>query len=114
MMIGWDIGGAHLKAVQIDAQGKVQAAKQVYCPLWRSLHELEQAFEAILNAIKAEQHCITMTAELADIFENRQAGVTQIAHIARQKLGENIKFYAGEQVLFLLRMSTRILLLSPR
>ncbi|HOY69229.1 MAG TPA: hydantoinase/oxoprolinase family protein [Methylotenera sp.] len=97
MMIGWDIGGAHLKAVQIDVHGEVQAAMQVYCPLWRGLHELAQAFDTILSAIKAEQHRITMTGELADIFENRHAGVTQIAQIARQKLGGNIQFFAGEK-----------------
>ena len=96
-MMGWDIGGAHLKAVQINQQGMVTAARQVYCPLWRGLHELEQAFDAILSQMKAAQHCITMTAELADIFENRHAGVMQIANMARQKLGENIQFYAGKQ-----------------
>lgn len=130
MMIGWDIGGAHLKAVQIDAAGKVHAAMQVYCPLWCGLFELERAFDTILSTFslpppsggrdgvgvelkeslnihphpslppvmgKEFQHCITMTGELADIFENRHAGVAQIAQLARQKLGENIQFYAGEQ-----------------
>lgn len=96
-IIGWDIGGAHLKAVQLDAAGKVQAAMQIYCPLWRGLHELERAFGEILATMQAEQHSITMTGELADIFENRHEGVLQISNIARQKLGENIQFYAGER-----------------
>lgn len=97
MMIGWDIGGAHLKAVQIDTAGIVQAASQVYCPLWRGLHELERAFDAILSTMQAKQHSITMTGELADFFESRHTGVVQIAQMARQKLGENIQFYAGKK-----------------
>ncbi len=97
MIIGWDIGGAHLKAVQINAAGEVQAAQQVYCPLWRGLHELAQAFDTMLSNVQADAHFITMTGELADIFENRFDGVLQIANMAQQKLGNNIQFYAGEQ-----------------
>ncbi|MGB4811118.1 MAG: hydantoinase/oxoprolinase family protein [Methylophilaceae bacterium] len=94
-IIGWDIGGAHLKAVQIDRHGKVISAQQVYCPLWLGLHELAQAFDYILNTVKAKHHMITMTGELADIFENRASGVQQIAKLSSQKLGENCLFYAG-------------------
>ena len=46
---GWDIGGAHLKAVQIDATGQVLAVSQVYCPLWRGLHELALAVDKVLS-----------------------------------------------------------------
>lgn len=97
MIVGWDIGGAHLKAVQINAAGEVQAAQQVYCPLWRGLHELAQAFDTMLSNVQADAHFITMTGELADIFTNRHEGVLQIANMAQQKLGNNIQFYAGEQ-----------------
>ena len=34
-IIGWDIGGAHLKAVLLDANGDVLNIKQLPCPLWR-------------------------------------------------------------------------------
>lgn len=97
MIIGWDIGGAHLKAVQINAAGEVQAAQQVYCPLWRGLHELAQAFDSILSTMQADTHFITMTGELADIFKSRFDGVLQIANMSQQKLSNNIQFYAGEQ-----------------
>lgn len=101
--IGWDIGGAHLKAVQIDAAGIVLAAHQVYCPLWRGSPELARAFDEVLSLfllpkmVKEYHHFITMTGELADIFENRHAGVLQIAQLAQQKLGAHCKFYAGEK-----------------
>lgn len=100
-LIGWDVGGAHLKAVLVDADGRVLAARQVYCPLWRGLHELEQAIDIILREVSAEKHIVTMTGELADIFPNRQTGVMQISDTLQQKLmafnvGAHVKFYAGK------------------
>ncbi|NOU40995.1 MAG: H4MPT-linked C1 transfer pathway protein [Methylotenera sp.] len=106
-VIGWDIGGAHVKAVMLNAAGHVLAANQVYCPLWRGLHELDLAMDIILREFNAENHQVTMTGELADIFPNRHAGVVQIAQFVAQKLfnqklaGQtppcNVKFYAGNQ-----------------
>ena len=46
--IGWDVGGAHLKAVLLNNEGVVIAATQVYCPLWRGLRELELAIDNVL------------------------------------------------------------------
>jgi probable H4MPT-linked C1 transfer pathway protein len=103
--IGWDIGGAHLKAVQIDATGMVLAVSQVYCPLWRGLHELDMAMDKVLSEFNADKHFVshftTMTGELADIFPNRHAGVMQIAQFITQKLSgpklsSKVMFYAGK------------------
>jgi probable H4MPT-linked C1 transfer pathway protein len=94
-VIGWDIGGAHLKAVLRDATGKVLAAKQVYCPLWRGLNELATAIDDVLLEMQATQHAVTMTGELADIFCNRQAGVVKIAQLAAKKLTGEVRFFAG-------------------
>lgn len=101
-VIGWDIGGAHLKAVMLNAAGHVLAANQVYCPLWRGLHELDHAMDVILREFNAEEHRVTMTGELADIFPDRHAGVVQIAQFIAQKLFSqkppcNVMFYAGNQ-----------------
>lgn len=101
VVMGWDVGGAHLKAVLIDVDGRVLAARQVYCPLWRGLHELEQAIDTILREISAEKHVVTMTGELADVFPNRHTGVIQIAQTLQQKLSASnvdahVKFYAGQ------------------
>lgn len=95
-IIGWDIGGAHLKAVQVDAAGQVIAVMQTYCPLWRGLQELDHAFDVILKNLQAPQHAVTMTGELADFFVNRHDGVQQIATFAQEKLGENVQFYAAK------------------
>ena len=99
-VIGWDVGGAHLKAVRIDAVGTL-AVMQVYCPLWRGLDALSAAIDQVLKefAVSAmgHAHCVTMTGELADIFPNRAAGVRQIAGLLSEKLAEPMLFYAGYQ-----------------
>ena len=38
--LGWDIGGAHLKAVLLNADGELLGTLQVACPLWRGLDNL--------------------------------------------------------------------------
>lgn len=106
-VMGWDVGGAHLKAVLIDSTGHVIAAKQVYCPLWRGLQALESAIEAVLADFNAPLHIVTMTGELADIFPDRHAGVVQIAQRMHAKLADikatlqehktQVFFYAGRQ-----------------
>lgn len=93
--IGWDVGGAHLKAVLLNMDGQVLAATQVYCPLWRGLRELEFAIDNILLEFNADRHAVTMTGELADIFANRRDGVMQIAATLTAKLHGEIRYYAG-------------------
>ena len=98
--IGWDVGGAHLKAVYIDAAGKLISVSQVYCPLWRGLHELDGAINQVLTEFHVDEHVVThfvtMTGELADIFPNRHTGVMQIAQFLVQKLSGKVMFYAGK------------------
>ena len=40
---GWDLGGAHLKAAQADASGRLHLAIQLPCTLWRGLDHLSEA-----------------------------------------------------------------------
>lgn len=98
-VIGWDIGGAHLKAVLLDAQGDVISSVQLPCPLWKGLDFLQRAILNALQAFKIEPsgacHAITMTGELVDLFENRHQGVCQIAKVATDLLGEQTRFYAA-------------------
>jgi probable H4MPT-linked C1 transfer pathway protein len=93
--IGWDVGGAHLKAVLMNEDGQVQAARQVYCPLWRGLNELQIAIDSILQEFNANLHAVTMTGELADIFADRRDGVMQIAETLAAKLNGEVRYYAG-------------------
>lgn len=93
-IIGWDIGGAHLKAARVE-DGEIVAVAQVACPLWLGLDQLHQAFAQAKAALgAAEYHVATMTGELSDAFPDRHAGVAAITKAALQELGAP-KIYAG-------------------
>src|SRR5690606_16436918 len=97
-ILGLDVGGAHLKAVLSDAEGVVLEALQLPCPLWRGLDRLSHALtemERTLHSIP-QQHAVTMTGELADIFPDRDAGVLQISSLLDQRY-VNTLFYAGRE-----------------
>ena len=48
-ILGWDIGGANLKAARINTAGAVSAVIQIPCPLWRGLSELAQAMQTAIE-----------------------------------------------------------------
>lgn len=94
--VGWDVGGAHLKAVLLDADGRVLDAIQLACPLWRGLNFLEQATSSILKTWQAHAFfsAVTMTGELVDLFVDRAQGVKAIADCMQTILGQNkLAFY---------------------
>jgi (4-(4-[2-(gamma-L-glutamylamino)ethyl]phenoxymethyl)furan-2-yl)methanamine synthase len=95
--IGWDVGGAHLKAVLLDETRRVLAAEQYSCPLWQGMSQLAEAVDQVFKSFPqiGVRHAVTMTGELADIFINRGDGVTQISSYLRHRLGPAVGFYAG-------------------
>lgn len=98
-VIGWDIGGAHLKVVVLDANGMQMSCIQLPCALWRGLTELELGIKAVFSQIGLQArdvlHAVTMTGELVDLFPNRYTGVCEIAKYAVGLLGQNTFFYAA-------------------
>jgi probable H4MPT-linked C1 transfer pathway protein len=97
--VGWDVGGAHLKAALVSATGEVLQVCQVACPLWRGIAELERALAEVLSQLESvpERHAVTMTGELVDIFPNRRAGVLQIAQFMAEHLNGELLFYSAKQ-----------------
>lgn len=95
-VLGWDIGGAHLKAVLIDETGRALQARQVVCPLWQGLNKLAEAVDEVTSTLDhaPQLHAVTMTGELADIFPDRKSGVVEIAQFMAGRFG-NLRFYAG-------------------
>lgn len=87
-IIGWDVGGAHLKAAFLDADNAVQNIIHLPCPLWRGLAHLEQAIEQVIIRLGcvAPVHAITMTGELVDLFPNRKEGVRLLVSTVTQHL----------------------------
>jgi probable H4MPT-linked C1 transfer pathway protein len=94
-LIGWDIGGAHVKAARIDG-GRVSGVVQVACPLWQGLDKLDAAVAEALTALgAAPRHALTMTGEMTDLFDARANGVAGIAQRMRTALAGEITLYAG-------------------
>lgn len=96
-MLGWDVGGAHLKAALVDNEGYALQVIQVACPLWLGLHELNVAIDKVLDSLShvPEQHAITMTGELADIFPDRHSGVMEIVNVMNTHLHYVPRFYGA-------------------
>ncbi len=78
--IGWDIGGAHVKAAVINQEGEMLFVFQQPCPLWQGLGKLHEAVFSIMRQLpdRPYRHAITMTGELVDLFANREDGVKKI------------------------------------
>ena len=96
VVIGWDIGGAHLKAARVK-NGRVEAVVQAATPLWLGLDSLHAAFDALCAELgRADRHVITMTGELCDAFPSRREGVAGLAKIAAKHLAPAApSLYAG-------------------
>src|SRR3981081_2923521 len=85
-VIGWDIGGVHLKAARAE-NGRIVDAVQIAAPLRAGLEPLIKAFgQAKARMGPARRHLVTMTAELADAFTSRAEGVAHIAELAAREL----------------------------
>lgn len=95
-VIGWDIGGVHLKAARVEGDRVVDAV-QLAAPLRAGLEPLARAFDQVKARMgRADGHAVTMTAELADTFASRAEGVEHVAALAAHALaGSAITLYAG-------------------
>jgi probable H4MPT-linked C1 transfer pathway protein len=96
VVVGWDIGGVHLKGARAE-NGRIVAAVQVASPLRGGLDALIRAFaEAKERMGTPELHVITMTGELADTFASRAQGVARLAALAALELSDApVRLYAG-------------------
>ena len=95
-IIGWDLGGAHLKAARAE-DGRIVDVVQVPCPLWLGLDRLAAALDAATARLgSAALHAATMTGELADVFAERTEGVaTLTAMLASHLHPAALRIYAG-------------------
>ena len=96
IVIGWDIGGVHLKAARAET-GRVVKAVQIAAPLRAGLERLLEAFARAKTEVgPAQRHIVTMTGELADTFSSRAEGVECLAALAERELGgASVSIYAG-------------------
>ena len=98
-VVGWDIGGAHLKAAALDGAGRVLALIQEACPLWQGLERLHAALDRVFGRLKPPpdcRHAVTMTGELADCFADREEGVvTLVTAMTRRCPPGSVSIFAG-------------------
>lgn len=76
-ILGWDVGGANIKAARIDGDAWTELAvlERPY-PLWREPHGLSSALAEVADRLGgARTMAVTMTAELADCFATKREGV---------------------------------------
>ncbi|WP_119157331.1 hydantoinase/oxoprolinase family protein [Caldimonas tepidiphila] len=97
-VLGWDVGGAHVKACLLQG-GRVRDVVQWSCPLWQGLEQLDRVLAqaaARWPGLDHAAHAVTMTGEMADLFEHREAGVTRIAQRMTTLPGAGWHFHAGD------------------
>ncbi|MEK8029695.1 hydantoinase/oxoprolinase family protein [Ideonella sp. DXS29W] len=102
-VIGWDVGGAHVKACLLRG-GEVTDVAQWACPLWQGMEHLEHTLQSACRRWPMADdaaHAVTMTGEMVDLFSDRQEGVKRIALQMMRTLqpaqdGDAMRFFAGD------------------
>jgi probable H4MPT-linked C1 transfer pathway protein len=97
MIIGWDVGGAHLKAALVRDRGVVDVM-QVPCALWQGIAAIDAALvsvQARWPQARAAHHAVTMTGEMVDLFADRAEGVVALVKRLAKTLGPRTRFFAG-------------------
>ena len=78
-IIGWDVGGANVKAARIEEGQSIPSMIERALPLWRDLERLPAVLAEAAEALgHARIMAVTMTAELADCFANKREGVAGV------------------------------------
>jgi (4-(4-[2-(gamma-L-glutamylamino)ethyl]phenoxymethyl)furan-2-yl)methanamine synthase len=99
-IIGWDIGGAHVKAALLSIDGNIKEIAMHPCPLWQGLPYLRDAVSAVMQQVGPGDyiHAVTMTGELVDLFTDRFQGVKEIVRTLQQCLADSeLWIFAGKQ-----------------
>jgi len=81
--VGIDIGGANLKTAHVDGRTLTRSFQ-----IWKSPDQLPEALSELLAEFpEIDVLAVTMTAELADCFESKAAGVDFILRAVEQVAG---------------------------
>lgn len=95
IVAGYDVGGAHLKVARSE-NGRLVAVRQILCPLWQGMDKLDRALADAASLTRdADRVAVTMTGELSDMFDNRQAGVTALVDRLVREHGNGTQFWMG-------------------
>ncbi|MFN3384229.1 MAG: hydantoinase/oxoprolinase family protein [Archaeoglobaceae archaeon] len=76
--LGIDVGGANLK---VAGNG---VSEIIYFPMWKMAGNLKYKLEEIAKRYGAEKAGIVITAELADVFRNKEEGIRFVEKVCRE------------------------------
>ena len=100
-VVGWDIGGVNTKAVSMPLSGE-EPARSACLPyaVQREPGALPGVILAALEAVggsRQDQHAVTMTAELSQVFRTKREGVSFVLDALEAVLPpEQLFIYAGQ------------------
>src|SRR5574337_1176796 len=87
-VIGWDIGGANVKAARLlftDGHAESGRAVRRYFELWNGRDRLRPLLQEIYSDLgSADAMVLTMTGELCDAFDERAEGISYIINTVRE------------------------------
>ena len=107
-IIGWDIGGAHIKAARVEPGQRLVEVVQRPCTLWLGLDHLDRALDEMVERVgPARRHAVTMTGELVDLFPDRREGVRRLIAALAPRLGDGMRIFAGPSGFLDPRMAVR-------
>ena len=98
-ILGWDVGGANIKAVRIQGDGRSDPAViERPFPLWRKPDRLSDVLVEIADSMGGAglfgDMAVTMTAELADCFASKGEGVVFVLDAFRSAFpGIELRIY---------------------
>ena len=102
-IIGWDIGGANIKATKIiynQQKQKLESIKSVskFFPMWdQNLNPKAIIQEIYHNLAEADYFAVTMTAELADRFSTKIEGINFIVDLFKNNFTNKKLFFFNNQ-----------------
>ncbi|MGM0498758.1 MAG: hydantoinase/oxoprolinase family protein [Bacillota bacterium] len=106
-IIGWDIGGANIKATKIvynQKNNKIESVLSIskYFAMWdKNQNPLEVIAEIYQNFNEADYFAITMTAELADRFSTKIEGINYIIDLFKDNFADKKLYFYNNQAKFL-------------
>ena len=101
IVVGWDVGGAHVKGCLVE-DGVLRDVVQWPCPLWQGLQHLDAALAQARTRWPQgwdgdARHVATMTGEMVDLFPHREDGVRHLAARLAERLGPSLLLYASRR-----------------
>lgn len=95
IVVGCDIGGAHLKVARAE-NGRIVKAITLATPIWLGLDRLTEVLpEALPLFAGSDLNAFTMTGELSDIFPSREAGISALLEQIETHFAGRTEIYAG-------------------